>query len=176
MNFVADNPRQHLLHAAARFIDNVKGFSGVIQIAVVGSILTTKRNPKDIDLLVFIADNADLSEIAAAGRRLKGHAQTRNLGADIFLADEKMRYIGRTCGWKVCEIGMRMACRADHCGGRKYLYDDLSDLRLHPDLVKNPPLVVWPSISRATKIPNDVVEALCTPHLLPVQNPALKLS
>lgn len=170
MNLEADNPRQYLLHAAARFIDSVKGFSGILRIAVVGSILTTKKYPKDIDLLVYIDDDADLEKIAAAGRRLKGSAQTRNLGADIFLADEKKQYIGRTCGWKICEFGIRMACRADHCGRRKYLNDDLSDLRLETDLVKNPPLVVWPAVAAIVKVPSDVMDILCcTQTQMPIQ-------
>ena len=161
MNSEADNCRQHLLHAAAKFVDTLKDISGVAQIAVVGSILTVKRNPKDIDLVVYIADNTDLNKVAAAGRRLKGTAQTRNLGADIFLANEKKHYIGRTCGWKLCEFGIRMACRADHCGRRKYLNDDLSDLKLEAALVTNPPLVVWPTVVATIGIPNDVAEILC---------------
>jgi predicted nucleotidyltransferase len=160
MNSEYANPRQHLLHATASFVESMKIERGVLRIAVVGSILSEKRSPKDIDLLVTVADNTELDRIAAAGRRLKGTAQTKNLGADIFLANELGQYIGRTCGWKVCEFGVRMACRADNCGARKYLNDDLSDLRLSDELVKNPPLILWPRAEVKMKIPKDVAEIL----------------
>ena len=160
MNSDFTNPRRHLLHAAARFVESIQAENGVLRIAVVGSILTDKHNPKDIDLLVTVADNLELDRIAAAGRRLKGTAQTRNLGADIFLADERGQYIGRTCGWKTCEFGIRMACRADNCGERQYLNDDVSDLQLSDELVRNPPLILWPSREVKVNIPQDVAEIL----------------
>jgi hypothetical protein len=50
-----------------------------------------EENPKDADVLVTIDDTMDLDELARAGRRLKGSAQTINLGADIFLADASGR-------------------------------------------------------------------------------------
>ena len=52
-----------------------------------GSLVTSKAIPKDADVLVTINATMDLGELARAGRRLKGSAQTINLGADIFLAD-----------------------------------------------------------------------------------------
>ena len=154
------NPRQHLLHAAARFVESIKSERGVLRIAMVGSILTDKRNPNDIDLLVTVAESIELERIAAAGRRLKGTAQTKNLGADIFLANELGQYIGRTCSWKLCEFGIRRACRADNCGARKYLNDDLSDLMLPVELIKTPPLILWPKPVININIPKDVMESL----------------
>jgi hypothetical protein len=41
----------------------------------------------DVDALVTIDGAMELTELARAGRRLMGTAQTINLGADIFLAD-----------------------------------------------------------------------------------------
>ena len=154
------NPRHHLLAAGASFVTSIKTLQGVIRIAAVGSITTDKRNPKDIDFLVTVADNVELDKLAAAGRRLKGTAQTKSLGADIFLANEQNQYIGRTCGWKVCEPGIRIACRADNCGKRKYLNDDVSDLILSSELVKNPPIILWPRLEVKTKLPEDVARIL----------------
>ena len=160
MNSEFTNSRQHLLHAAASFVESMKTVHGVIRIALVGSIVTGKLNPKDIDLLVTVATNVELDRIAAAGRRLKGAAQTKNLGADIFLVNEHDQYIGRTCGWKICEPGIRIACRADNCGKRKYLKDDLTDLKLSNDLVKRPPLILWPRCEINMKVPSDVAQIL----------------
>ena len=56
---------------------------------------TAKAIPKDVDLLVTIERTMDLTQLARAGRRLKGLAQTINLGADIFLADTTGHYLGR---------------------------------------------------------------------------------
>ena len=152
--------RRHLLRAAATFVESVKAENGLLRIAVIGSILSDKRNPKDIDLLLTVTDGTNLDRLAAAGRRLKGTAQIKNLGADIFLVNEEGEYIGRTCGWKVCEIGIRMACRADHCGRRKYLNDDLSDLTLSQDTVTLPTLVLWPEPMCTKPVPKDVMEEL----------------
>jgi len=52
------------------------------------------------NVLVVVADDADLAQSATASRRLQGHAQSFNRGADVFLADERGTYIGRTCHWK----------------------------------------------------------------------------
>ena len=54
--------------------------SGVRRIAVLGSIVTTKPDPKDIDVLVVVADDADLTPLATSSRRLQGHAQSFNRG------------------------------------------------------------------------------------------------
>jgi hypothetical protein len=67
-----------------------------------GSIVTAKLIPKDIDMLVTIDAEMELSKLARAGRRLKGTAQTINLGADVFLADATDRYLGRICHYREC--------------------------------------------------------------------------
>ena len=93
--------RAHLLAGALLFVQAAGGLPGVSRIALIGSLAIAKANPKDIDLLVTVADDADLTQLAALGRKLQGHAQGRNAGADIFLADPHGAYIGRTCHWKV---------------------------------------------------------------------------
>jgi hypothetical protein len=57
---------------------------GIRQIALIGSLATAKSQPKDADLLIWLDDDADLASLAAIGRQLKGRAQSRNGGADIF--------------------------------------------------------------------------------------------
>jgi hypothetical protein len=47
-----------------------------------------KPVPKYADVLVTIDANLDLDPLVRLGRCLKGSAQTINLGADIFLADQ----------------------------------------------------------------------------------------
>jgi hypothetical protein len=51
-------------------------------------------------VLVTIDAAMDLSSLARFGRRLKGTAQTINLGADIFLADGSDDYLGRICHYE----------------------------------------------------------------------------
>ncbi|HMF97064.1 MAG TPA: hypothetical protein VKE96_22350 [Vicinamibacterales bacterium] len=96
MNQASENHRQQLLDGLRRFVTSVRQLPGVKSIAVLGSIITTKRDPKDIDVLVVVADDADLARLATASRRLQGHAQRLNRGADVFLADERGNYLGRT--------------------------------------------------------------------------------
>ena len=107
-------------------------------------------------MLVTVDDDADLAPLATAGRRLKGHAQSRNKGADIFLADPLGDYIGRICHWRECWPGIRVSCDARHCGRRAFLHDDLDTVTLDQALIKTPPLELWPKIVRRVKLPTDV--------------------
>lgn len=86
----------------------------------------------------------DLTPLAAAARRLSGHLQSQNLGADVFLADPQSNYLGRTCPWKRCGPGIRMGCDARHCGQRLYLHDDWDAVRLENKVVRRPPIILWP--------------------------------
>lgn len=152
-----NDARKHLLAGARAFIDRVKSIAGVERIALIGSIATSKKEPNDIDLLVTITTKAIVPEIAAAGRKLKGHAQTINRAADIFLATPNSEYLGRTCPWRECGPGIRTRCHAQHCGG--HLYDDLQVLTLKRELLAEPPLEVFPKVVVRQEIPGDVMEA-----------------
>jgi len=155
--------RSFLLSEVSRFVEFARTCPGVRKIALVGSLTTDKHDPKDADVLVTIDDDADLTALATAGRRLKGRAQSRNKGADIFLADPSGRYIGRTCHWRECRPGIRVACDAQHCGRRAFLHDDLGAVRLDPSLVQAPPLELWPTVVRRGQVPGDVEAQLIEP-------------
>ena len=150
--------RQQLLDGLRRFVASVSHVAGVRRIAILGSIVTDKPDPKDIDLLVVVADDADLAPLATCARRLQGHAQSFNRGADVFLADERGTYIGRACRWKDCRPGVRLACDALHCGRRPYLHDDLDAIRLNSTVVHSPPVTLWPYVERRRQLPPDVEE------------------
>ena len=136
----------------------VKGLQGVSRIALVGSLTTPKREPKDADVLVTVYKDVDLAYLAARGRKLKGACQSRSKGADIFLCNVSEEYIGRTCSWKVCH--MRAACTGNSCGNGSYLCDDLDIVCLGSRLVKKPPIELWPNMVRRVQVPVDVEEHL----------------
>ena len=148
--------RDYLLFEVRRFVERARTCPGVRRIALIGSLTTDKKDPKDADLLVTVDDDADLTPLATLGRRLKGGAQSRNKGADIFLADLAGNYIGRICHWRECYPGKRMSCDARHCGRRAFLHDDLDAVALDPLLIKIPPLELWPKIVRTLELPKDV--------------------
>jgi hypothetical protein len=50
------------------------------RISLLGSLVTAKAIPKDVDLLVTIDSMMDLTQLAQAGRRLMGSIQSINLG------------------------------------------------------------------------------------------------
>jgi predicted nucleotidyltransferase len=152
--------RDELLAEVRRFVERARDCPGVRRIALIGSLATAKNDPKDADVLVTVDDDADLTPLAALGRKLKGRAQSRNKGADIFLADLAGDYIGRICHWRECYPGKRMSCDARHCGERAFLHDDLDAVTLDPFLIKTPPLELWPKIVRAVELPNDVEKLL----------------
>jgi hypothetical protein len=153
-------PRRELLLAIRSFVRAARACPGVLRIALVGSLVTSKAIPKDADVLVTINGTMDLGELARAGRRLKGSAQTINLGADIFLADTTGRYLGRVCHYRECHP--RVACLAQHCGRREHLNDDLHVVMLSKELLAAPPVDLWPNVIRRLTVPADVEELLLT--------------
>jgi len=155
--------REFLLSEALRFVRAVSRLPGIRRIALIGSLLSEKPEPKDIDLLITVENECDLAPLAAAGRRLKGRTQGWNRGADIFLADPEGLYIGRTCHWRECAPGIRLACKAQHCGGRYFLHDDLQIVKLSSELILSPVLELWPSTVRRKALPRDVEEILVEP-------------
>ena len=155
--------RDNLLTEVLRFVERARVCPGVRRIALIGSLATNKENPKDADMLITVDDDADLAMLATAGRKLKGRAQSRNKGADIFLADPSGNYIGRICHWRECYPGIRASCDARHCGRRAYLHDDLDVVTLNASLIKTPPLELWPEIVRHIELPSDVESQLIQP-------------
>ena len=157
--------RAFLMAEAFRFIDRATVLPGVIRIAVIGSLTTTKPSPKDVDILVTVDDDADLNALAAAARALKGVTQSKNKGADVFVANKSGRYIGRICHWRRCGPGIRASCDAHHCGQRHYLHDDFDDINLDPTIVSEPPIEVWPTVICRAEAPDDLL-----PHLVRFQS------
>jgi predicted nucleotidyltransferase len=150
---------------ALAFVRQAIQIPGVERIALLGSLTTDRPDPKDVDLLVTVADDMDLKPLAAATRRLSGHLQQHRLGADVFLADPQGRYLGRTCPWKFCAPGVRMRCDAHHCGRRPYLHDDWDAVRLEEATVRRPPIVLWPHVIARVPLPEDVEQVLVRPLL-----------
>lgn len=151
-------PRRPLLLAVHAFVLAARACPGVRRISLLGSILTTKAIPKDVDVLVTIDPAMELTRLAGCGRRLMGQAQTINLGADIFLGDTTGRYLGRICHYRECHP--RVLCHAQHCGHRDHLNDDLHIVTLSQELIALPPVDLWPKVIRRLSVPADVEEAL----------------
>jgi hypothetical protein len=152
--------RKFLVIEILKFVQSARACPGVKRISLVGSLATQKPNPKDADVLVTVADDADLKPLATAGRRLKGRAQSQNSGADIFLANPGGQYIGRICHWRECRPFIRLACDAAHCGKREFLHDDLDAVTLDAKLVHTPPIDLWPQVVRRVNVPSDIESEL----------------
>jgi hypothetical protein len=155
--------RVYLLAGVLAFVRAACTLPGVTRIALIGSLTSGKPNPKDADMLVTVADDMDLGPLATLGRKLKGYAQQRNLGADIFLVNPDGVYLGRICHWKECYPGIRMSCNALHCGWRQYLHDDLQVLTLRLAVIAAPRIELWPSVNVRGHVPSDVREQLLVP-------------
>jgi hypothetical protein len=155
--------RSLLLSEVLAFVRAARQLAGVLRIALIGSLTTAKAEPKDADLLVSVADDANLDPLARLGRRLLGRAQSINRGGEVFLADPPGRYLGRTCPWKECRPGIRRSCDALNCGRRHYLHDDLKTIRLDAGLIVDPPLELWPQLVVRVSVPEDVERVLLAP-------------
>ena len=154
-------PRAFLLAEVLAFVRAASKCAGVRRIALVGSLATDKPIPKDADVLVTLDEGLDLAELAPIARRLKGRCNSINRAADIFLCETDGRYIGRVCGYRECHH--RALCEAVHCGfrdQRNHLNDDLHLVTLAPELIQDPPLVLWPAVERRGAIPADVEQIL----------------
>jgi hypothetical protein len=151
--------REQLLSHLPWFVSAVTKLCGIRRVALLGSITTNKQNPKDIDFVVVVDDDADLEPLARLGRKIKGRAQQINRGADIFLVDTQGKYIGRTCSWKECRAGKRMSCDALNCGKRPYLHDDLKTVSLSDETVRAA-LQLWPSLEHRPGLPDDLEATL----------------
>ena len=103
-----------MLDEVLLFVQAASRIPGILRIALIGSLTTDKVDPKDADVLVTISSETDLTPLATLGRKLQGHAQSFNRGGEVFLADPDHRYLGRTCPWKRCGLGIRdlMRCLA----------------------------------------------------------------
>jgi hypothetical protein len=155
--------RAHLLAGVLAFTQAACRLPGVRRIALIGSLATDKPDPRDVDVLVTVADDVDLTLLAAQGRKLLGHAQSRYRGADILLANPGGDYLGRLCASKQCGPGARASCDALHCGRRLYLHDDLHTIRLPSSLIVAPPIELWPQVITRVTPPEDVEAGLLAP-------------
>ena len=152
--------RAKLLAFVSEFVVRAQRLDGVERIALLGSMLTPKANPKDVDVLVTIAAACDLAPLAVLSRRLQGRAQGLNRGADVFLASPAAEYLGRTCHWRECRPGLRASCDAAYCGARPHLHDDLGTIVLPTALVREPPVELYPVVVIRAVLPYDVTSWL----------------
>ena len=153
-----DSRRIFLLRETRRFIKSASQLAGIRRIALIGSLVTNKESPKDTDLLVTIDESADIESLATLGRKLKGHCQSHNSGADIFLCDTEGTYLGRTCSYVECHP--RVACRGTQCHTGSKICNDYGEVRLGENLIETPPLVLWPAVQRQVDVPIGVEATL----------------
>jgi predicted nucleotidyltransferase len=154
--------RARLIPKVLAFVQAAQRLPGISRVALIGSLTTNKADPKDADLLITVTDDTELASLARLSRRLQGHAQNMNRGAEVFLADPNNNYLGRICHWKICAPGIRLRCDALHCGRREYLHDDLKAIQLKSSLI-TPPLELWPQIVARVPIPPDIEQGLIIP-------------
>ncbi len=145
--------RADLLAAGLAFARAASQIRGVLSIGLLGSICSSRPDPKDIDFLVTVSADVDLEALAFLGRRMKGRSQQVNRGADVFLVRDR-EYVGRICHYREC--WPRRACQAHHCGQTPHLNDDLTTLTLPSSVVEGPPVTIWPVICRRVQLPQDV--------------------
>ena len=165
----SDQVRGTLLRLTRDFVLASRQIRGVIRIALFGSLATSKARPKDADVLVSIRPPLDLAPLARLARRFQGRAQGINSTADVFLATPEGEYLGRVCHYRECY--RRRSCRARNCGTWPHLNDDLDVVALPDSIVVEPPLVLHPTIMAAATVPDDIVDLLLAPGVVPSNSP-----
>ena len=169
------NPRPELLRAVFDFVQRARRLDGIRRVALLGSLATDKRQPKDVDLVIVVDDTVPLGPLARSKRQLQGKTMQTgdSRGADVFLSNPAGEYIGRICQWKICRPGIRQACEAQHCGRREFLYDDLHNVRVDRESIAHPSIELWPNPGPGdaeVPIPQDVAEILLEPLRMEVSN------
>lgn len=152
----SNTDRGALLLAAKWFFDKAIKLQSITRIALIGSICTEKKHPKDIDILLTIAPGADIAPISKLKRQMCGRIQRGLLGSDIFLMEEE-RYIGRPCRFR--EPHPRVACAQDglRCDFDKpFLCDTSCSFELKNDLINSPPITLYPKFQARVNVPADV--------------------
>jgi len=126
--------RREMLEMARDFVLAASKLPGVGRISLTGALATDARTPGDVILLVAVTDAMDLAPLAKLRRQLDGKVLSLgdSRGSEVFLTNLEGRYLGRVCPWKDCRPGIRQACRAELCGPRHYLYDELAALGHFP--------------------------------------------
>lgn len=150
--------REVLLQAVLEFVRDARRQPDIQRIALIGSLTTSKPHPKDADVLVTLVSLDHLAGLAALGRKLKGAAQKHNLGADIFICTPDHQYLGRTCSYRECRP--RVACTGQHCRPGGHLNDDLHLVTLPTELIRHPPIELWPNPECRIALPDDVRDRL----------------
>jgi predicted nucleotidyltransferase len=153
------NFRAAFIKNALDFAEAVARLPGVLRIALIGSITTSKPKPKDVDLLVTISEDISIQSLATLGRKLSGKEMSvgDSSGADVFLANEDHEYLGRTCSYRECHP--RVRCRGTQCNG-SYINNDLYVVRLKKKLILSPPVEVYPAVLIRKPLPDDLQAAL----------------
>jgi hypothetical protein len=155
--------RAHLLVGVLALTQTACRIPGVTRIALIDSLTAAHPDPKAADMLVTVADDTDITLLAAQGRKLLSHAQSRYRGADVFLSNASGASLGRLCPWKRCGHDIHASCDALHCGRRPYLHDDLGAIQLPQPLIAAPPVELWPTVITRVAPPEDVEAGLLAP-------------
>lgn len=144
-----------MLEVLGKFLPSLRALEYVERIGLTGSITTTKVEPKDIDMVVCTVAGSEISVLATIYRKMLGRLQSAGRGIDIFIF-EKGTYVGRPCQHRECAPGIRLSCKADHCGVRPYLCDDLKAVRLDSTTLTRLPVQLHPCGWYLDSVPQDV--------------------
>jgi hypothetical protein len=147
--------RREMLAVLEEFLPSLEELECVEMIGLMGSMTMPKLEPKDIDLVVCTASGSDLVGLAAIFRKMLGRLQSIGRGIDIFIF-ENGDYIGRPCIHRECAPGIRLSCKADHCGKRRHLCDDLKEMMLYPTTLTRLPVKLHPRSWYLDDVPQDI--------------------
>jgi len=104
--------RERLDHMADQFVAEASRVPGVEEIAAFGSYVTTKPEPRDLDLMVLISEEIDVPRLAKCARRLT----PIYAGWEVFLFEsDTRRHLGRICARKTCPA-QAADCAVPGCG------------------------------------------------------------
>ena len=148
--------RGALLLAAKWFVEKASTIDAVQQIALIGSICTGKKNPKDIDLLLTLTPGANIAPLSRLKRQMQGRIQRGLLGADVFLMEEG-KYLGRPCRYR--EPHPRVVCAHDGlmCSlERSFLCNTSAAFNLEKKLLVSPPIILFPKFRASVEVPADI--------------------
>ena len=102
--------RQNLIKLVLEFILSCKNIESIQRIANIGSLISNKIKPKDVDLLLNISEDMDLTHLAKISRTLQGKSGGLIGGADVNAHDKEkigetpLGLVAANCSYKMAEL------------------------------------------------------------------------
>jgi len=102
---------EKLRKMAQFFAEKIKNYSGIEEVAIIGSVASGDEYAQDLDLAIVMRDFSAIDRIAKAARQMSRFSHKW----EVFVFDTRRNYLGRICHRKECPT-LSIDCKVPGCG------------------------------------------------------------